>query len=285
MWSFSETDFQEYRNSLQNMEWNSLLNDDPNSSCLHFTNSIISTANNHIPNKIVTFRPCDPPWMNNDLRKSIRKRKRFHTAAKKSKSATDWAKYRKMRNITVNKTRNVRQTYYSKLAEKIKSSDLSPNQWWKTLKQITANNTYTKQTYPPMMDINNNLPINDNVEKADLFNKYFSSQSTLDDEDLDVETYIQPTNQTTLSEIILSAQDVKDTLCNLNVNKATGPDDINPNMLKQAANVLAEPTSKLFNLSLNRSIFPDLWKIAHVIPVHKKGPKCVFKISIQLSPR
>jgi uncharacterized coiled-coil DUF342 family protein len=84
--------------------------------------------------------------MNNDLRKNIRKRKRFHTAAKKSKSATDCAKYRKMRNITVNKTRNPKQPYYSKLEEKINSSDLSPNQWRKTLKKITAYNNYTKQT-------------------------------------------------------------------------------------------------------------------------------------------
>ena len=32
-----------------------------------------------------------------------------------------------------------------------------------------------------------------------------------------------------------------------------------------------EPLTILFNLCLNEGIFPNIWKIAHVTPLHKKG--------------
>ena len=49
-------------------------------------------------------RPSDPPWMHNDIRKFIRARKRLHNIAKHNNSPGDWAKYRKTRNICVNKS-------------------------------------------------------------------------------------------------------------------------------------------------------------------------------------
>ena len=58
-------------------------------------------------------RPSDPPWMHNDIRKFIRARKRLHTD-----SPGDWAKYRKTRNICVNKIRNAKQTYYNRIAKR-----------------------------------------------------------------------------------------------------------------------------------------------------------------------
>ena len=76
-----------------------------------------------------------------------------------------------------------------------------------------------------------------------------------------------------LSSITISSQDVKDVLQVINTNKATGPDNINPTLLKQASEVLAYPLSRLFNLSLQQSTFPETWKTANVIPVYKKGSK------------
>ena len=74
-------------------------------------NCIINSATKTIPNKIITLRPNDPPWMHNNIRKSIRARKRLHFIAKTTNSPYDWAKYRKIRNVCVNKIRNAKQTY------------------------------------------------------------------------------------------------------------------------------------------------------------------------------
>ena len=59
----------------------------------------------------------------------------------------------------------------------------------------------------------------------------------------------------------------------INSNKACGPDAIHGKILKNCAVSLAYPLSLLFKLSYNTGSIPREWKLAHVVPVHKKGSK------------
>ena len=71
-----------------------------------------------------------------------------------------------------------------------------------------------------------------------------------------------------------------DVLKILKLNKATGPDGINNRMLKLTHSTVSYPLAKLFNLSLKTHTYPDLWKIAHVMPLFKKVEKpfcCNYK--------
>ena len=91
-------------------------------------------------------------------------------------------------------------------------------------------------------------------------------------------------------------RDVIDTLQNLNTNKASWPDNINPTLLKQATTELSKPLADLFNFSLQQSSVLQQWKIANVTLVHKQGAtnttKCIGKMHgemclqtyLQLSP-
>ena len=67
--------------------------------------------------------------------------------------------------------------------------------------------------------------------------------------------------------------EVIDVLKLLKLNKATGPDGISNRMLKLTHSTVSYPLTKLFNLSLKTHTYPDLWKIAHVMPLFKKGEK------------
>ena len=62
-------------------------------------------------------------------------------------------------------------------------------------------------------------------------------------------------------------------LKNINSNKAYGPDDIHGKILKNCSRSLSTPLSLLFSLSYNTGSIPKDWKIANIVPVHKKGPK------------
>jgi hypothetical protein len=57
--------------------------------------------------------------------------------------------------------------------------------------------------------------------------------------------------------------DVDDILKTLDTSKATGPDMLNPRLLKEASSILKYPLCKLFNLSLSTSIYPTEWKFAN----------------------
>ena len=47
-------------------------------------------------------------------------------------------------------------------------------------------------------------------------------------------------------------------------------------MLKQAGNAIVPSLTRLLNLSLQTSTFPNVWKLANVIPIFKKNDKCLI---------
>ena len=110
-----------------------------------------------------------------------------------------------------------------------------------------------------------------NKQKAELFNRYFASHSQLPPgPDLPLLTY-KTTSR--LTHINLTKSHVLKVLTQLKISKATGPDGVGNFILKLAAPILANPLCHLFNVSLSRGIFPDIWKRAHVLPVFKKGDR------------
>ena len=76
---------------------------------------------------------------------------------------------------------------------------------------------------------------------------------------------------------IITETDVDDILKTVDTSKATGPDMLNPRLLKEASSILKYPLCKLFNLSLSTSIFPTESKFANVTPVFKKDSPCNVK--------
>ena len=81
----------------------------------------------------------------------------------------------------------------------------------------------------------------------------------------------QPAIFPSLSEIIISSQDVKDAISLIDPSKASGPDLVSPNLLKKGVNELSGPLSKFFTRLLLNSEFPSQWKRANVAPVFKKS--------------
>ena len=76
-----------------------------------------------------------------------------------------------------------------------------------------------------------------------------------------------------MDKVVFKTKDVKRHLRRLNPDKATGPDEIPTRVLKECSAELARPLSCLFELCFAEGVFPNQWKIAHVIPVHKRDSK------------
>ena len=60
---------------------------------------------------------------------------------------------------------------------------------------------------------------------------------------------------------------------NLNPNKATGTDGISGQILLLCDNSVVLPLKLIFQNILVTSIYPDMWKLANVTPIYKKGDK------------
>ena len=53
-------------------------------------------------------------------------------------------------------------------------------------------------------------------------------------------------------------------------NKATGHDDISARFIKLTAPYITDSIVKICNCSIKTGCFPDIWKMARVVPIHKK---------------
>ena len=75
-----------------------------------------------------------------------------------------------------------------------------------------------------------------NKEKATILNQFFINQSTIEDND-DVPDV--PELLTSINQIHLSVEEVKNTLTKLSTAKATGPDQIHNIILKNSAGIIS----------------------------------------------
>ena len=84
------------------------------------------------------------------------------------------------------------------------------------------------------------------------------------------ESYVQNTNET-IKEERITINELKDAFFPLKLNKSAGYDEISFNVIKNCFGELCDPLKYIFNLSFEKSIFPDRMKIAKVTSVFKGG--------------
>ena len=66
---------------------------------------------------------------------------------------------------------------------------------------------------------------------------------------------------------------VRKLFSSVNSYKASGPDGIHGKIFKNCSESLAYPLSLIFKISYNTGSLPKEWKLANVVPIHKKGSK------------
>ncbi|CAC5378414.1 unnamed protein product [Mytilus coruscus] len=181
IWLYDRGDYDLFLKMLSDVNWNDFIESSNNVDSLveRFSELLIDFASKAIPNKIITVRKTDPPWMNNYIRRTIRKRNRIYKKAKKANSPENWLQFRRSRNKTVNVIRNEKTKFYDKLIGKLRTTMSSIKVWWNLAYHIT--NLKSRDMNIPPINLNSTVVIDDDKQKAEAFNDYFASQSNIDD--------------------------------------------------------------------------------------------------------
>ena len=77
IWLYDRGDYQSLSYELSETDWDSLKNRDINIYAANFTEQLTKLASRHIPNKTINVRKSDPVWLNNYIKRLMRKRKRY----------------------------------------------------------------------------------------------------------------------------------------------------------------------------------------------------------------
>ena len=169
--------------------------------------------------------------------------------------------------MVITMIRNSKKSYYNKLADRLKSSTLSTKDWWSTLKSFINSNS--NSSIPPL-EYGNKIYTNES-DKANIFNKYFQSQTILDETNAVPPDIAPPDLNSELTNIVLTPLEVESVLKTLTVGKASGPNGLSNRVLKELSVQLSIPFCSLFNQSLQTGFLPSFYKEANVCPVPKKG--------------
>ncbi|MCW4344426.1 MAG: reverse transcriptase domain-containing protein [Candidatus Thiodiazotropha endolucinida] len=267
IWNYEQGNYDLLRNKAMLVDWNSLQDDDVDIYSENIKSTILSIAKECIPNRHITIRPAEPPWITTEIKRDIRKRKRAYRKAKVSGLEADWQKFRKMRNKAVNTIRKGKKAFYDNLALKLKSESLSSKDWWSTLKKIIS--PQSKSSVPPLE--HNNSIYTDDYDKANIINNYFQRQTLLDCQNAVLPDIQLDAIESQLSQIVLSPYEVEKVLETLPLGKASGPNGLSNRILRELSSELSSPLCSFFNHSLHTGCVPTTYKEANVTPVPKKG--------------
>ena len=123
---------------------------------------------------------------------------------------------------------------------------------------------------PPILA--GNILVLNCIDKCKQFACFFSKQCKLNVNN----SILPPQNFLTdhrIDSIQIDDATILSLVRNLNPNKAMGPDGISARMLILADASVVLPLKLIYSNILNKSIYPDQWKLANVTPIHKKGSK------------
>lgn len=267
IWLYDKGNYNLFRNKLTLVNWDNALSlNNLNEITDKITEHIITAAKETVPNKTVFIRPNEPDWINSNIKRQIRQRKRLFRHAKRINSEYAWSKFRKKRNEVTKQIRQTKKLYFDKLATDLHRLPSSSRAWFKTASNFLKYDS-GKPTIPTL-ETENGI-IESDQDKAEVLNDFFIQQSTINDTNAALPLFVPPAHDT-LNSITITQDEVLKAIKSLDINKASGPDLVSPKILKEGMHQLAYPFTKLFNLSLSLKKYPDSWKKANVTAIHKK---------------
>ena len=153
-----------------------------------------------------------------------------------------------------------------------------PKVYWTIMNNILHN--IKIPSIPPILA--SGKTITNIAEKANLFNNFFASQCIPLENTSKLLRLLMKTDKR-LNPISFKDSDITSIIKSLKPTKTHGADDISVRMIQLCGDSLTLPLTLIFRFSLMNGTFPDTWKMANIILVHKKEKKYSEKLQTNKS--
>ena len=274
VWYYNRADKDLLQRSMSNFPWNQHLNlnHDPNWQSKEFNKIFLNIMSNFIPHESKKILPRDNPWITKPIKDMIKKKNRLYSNYKRHGfQQNDKIRLDNFRLECQQAVQNAKNAYLRNLGCKLHNNHTSGKIYWKILNKVINRSKAPK--VPPLF-VENKFILNCK-EKATLFTNYFCKQCTPVTTGSVLPALTYKTNER-LQQFPISTNDIVSLVCKLNPNKAAGSDGISAQMLLLCGDSVALPLQIIFNNVLLTGIYPSIWKLANVTPIHKKNDKQII---------
>ena len=201
------------------------------------------------------------PWMTSDLLVIIKQKLKAKKRAESSGLDADFLYYRQLKNRLKALGREAKISYLNQLLLKSKHNPHCSAELWSGINNILGH--YRHRHNP----INTTLCLDD-------INKFFCTVAvTSDHRPASCFNITESANlpADTFRFDVIQESIVLSLLQHLDVRKSVGPNGLSAGFLKEVAEQIVTPLTKIFNKSLQSGVVPQGWKCSNVTTVHKGG--------------
>lgn len=262
--SFIKGDYTEINKYLNNLKWHDILMQSSLDAAVNeFYYHINTSIERYIPLK-KHKNPKFPVWYSSPLIKITKEKARAHTRWKKYGNNLDYDEFSLLRARQKRVQERCFLQYTCNMENIIK---YKPKAFWTYIKSLRDTSNY-----PKSFTIGGQGKISDGNEICNAFNNFFKS---VFGQPSSCHKYTLRAQESTdsISKLFISESEVKKALLKLDCSKGAGSDAVPSQFWAFCAESVALPISIIFNRSLQEGLFPNTWKKALIIPIHKKGTK------------
>ena len=185
-----------------------------NEVCLFFNRGCHLIIDDNVPHRMTSQR-FTQPWINRDIRRLTRLKRRWLRRARRSNEQKDWEKYKALKKKTQKACRDGRDNYVNDI---LTNDSKNSKRYWNFIKSKKKDNTGMA---PLKKD---GLTFCDRQNQANIMGNQFSSVYTSEDTaDL---PDLGPSNTQSAPPINVEAKGIQKLLKDLKPHKASGPDSI-----------------------------------------------------------
>lgn len=257
---FSDANYDLINVLIDQYDWNTILqSENVNDNVNVFYNILRSIIDSNIPKKQIN-KSTYPIWFSRYTKYVIRQKNTAHKKWKTYKNQSDYNTFSILRRKVKASIRSDFKNYITLTENNLKTDT---KHFWSFV-----NNRRNTKSLPNNMHLDNTYATNSR-EICDLFSKFFVSVY----EPRDTPSLVGSCQSDAfLTMTLISEEDVESVLRDLPVNRGAGPDGL-PSLFLKSCPSLCRPLTIIYNQCISMGLFPEAWKVAQIVPIHKSGSR------------